>query len=285
MVGQRLGLHKIFDRLAPTLILAALPALLLGFLAGQTEAADNNVSGAAVYEENCEMCHDVGGVGIPGEAPPLAGNPHVDDAEYLARVIREGVSGPIEVDGEIYDEEMVDFSELSDSEVAALIDYIQGGFAPATAVGVAQSPQPEVVGDAARGEALFAGRQRLVNGGLACLACHAAGTYGHLGGSGLGPALSGLRSRSAGDKGLSSAVRSPPSPVMRPVYAERELTEQEVADLAAFFGVTAAGEPGGGTDWLLVAGVTGALALFGVMAVFASSALRRSYSRMLRDSR
>ena len=45
---------------------------------------------------------------------------------------------------------------------------------------------------------------------------------------------------------------------MRPVYAGRELTEQEVADLAAFFGVTAAGGPGGGTDWLLVAGVTGA---------------------------
>ena len=224
-------------------------------------------------------------MGISEEIPPLAGNPNIDDLEYLARVIREGVSGPIEVDGEIYDDEMEGFAELSDSEVAALIDYIRGGFAAPTAVAVAQAPPPEVLGDAVRGEELFAGRQRLANGGPVCLACHAAGTYGHLGGSGLGPDLSGLRSRFAGEKGLRSAVRKPPSPVMRPVYAGRDLTEQEVADLAAFFGVTAAGEPGGGTDWLLVAGGTGALALFGLMAVFASSAMRRSYSRMLRDSR
>jgi len=273
------------DRLALTLILAALTALLPGSAAGQTQSAENSVSGAAVYEENCEMCHEVGGVGIPEEIPPLVGNPNIDDLEYLARVILEGVSGPIEIDGEIYEEEMMGFSELSDGEVAALIDYIQGGFATSTSVAVAQLPQPEVLGDAARGEALFAGRQRLANGGLACLACHAAGMYGHLGGSALGPDLSGLRSRFAGEKGLRSAVRKPPSPVMRPVYAGRELTEQEVADLASFFGVTAAGEPGGGTDWLLVAGMTGALALFGLMAVFASPALRRSYSRMLRDSR
>ena len=268
-----------------TLILAAWPALLLGSAAGRIQAAEDSVSGAAVYEENCEMCHDVGGVGIPEEIPPLAGNPNIDDLEYLARVIREGLSGQIEVGGEIYDDEMEGFSELSDSEVTALIDYIQGGFAAPTAVAVAQSRQPEVLGDAARGAALFTGRQRLANGGPVCFACHAAGTYGHLGGSGLGPDLSGLHGRFAGEKGLSSAVRKPPSPVMRPVYAGRELTEQEVADLVAFFGVTAAGGPGGGTDWLLVAGVTGALALFGLMAVFAASAMRRSYSRMLRDSR
>lgn len=273
------------DRLALTLILAALTALLPGSAAGQAQSAENSVSGAVVYEENCEMCHEAGGVGIPEEIPPLADNPNIDDLEYLARAILEGVSGPIEVGGEIYDEEMEGFPELSDSEVAALIDYIQGGFAAPTAVAVAQLPQPEVLGDATHGEALFAGRQRLANGGPFCFACHAAGTYGHLGGSGLGPDLSGLGSRFAGEKGLRSAVRKTPSPVMRPVYAGRDLTEQEVADLAAFLGVTAGGESGGGTDWLLVAGVTGALALFGLMAVFASSALRRSYSRMLRDSR
>jgi mono/diheme cytochrome c family protein len=273
------------ERLALTLTLAALTALLPRSAASQTQTAENSVSGAAVYEENCEMCHEVGGLGIAGEIPPLVDNSNIDDLEYLDRVIREGLSGQIEVDGEIYDDEMEGFSELSGSEVAALIDYIRGGFAAPTTVAVAQSPQLEVLGDAARGAELFAGRQRLANDGPICLACHAAGMYGHLGGSGLGPNLSGLRSRFAGEKGLSSAVRRPPSPVMRPVYAGRELTEQEVADLAAFFGVITAEETRGGTDWLLVAGGTGALALFGLMAVFAATAMRRSYSRMLRDSR
>ena len=273
------------DRCVLTLILGAFTALLSGTAADQIQAAEDSVSGADVYEENCEMCHEVGGVGIPEEIPPLVGNPRIDDLEYLARVILQGVSGPIEVGGEIYEEEMEGFPELSESEVAALIDYIQGGFAAPTSVAVAQAPPPEVLGDTARGEALFAGRQQLANGGPICFACHTAGTFGHLGGSGLGPELSGLGSRFAGEKGLRSAVRKPRSPVMRPVYAGRELTEQEVADLAAFFSMTATGEPGGGTDWLLVAGVSGALALFGLMAVFASSAHRRSYSRMLRDSR
>jgi len=272
------------DRLTLTLILAALPALPFGSVADPAWA-DVGVSGAELYEENCEMCHEVGGVGIAEEIPPLAGNPRVQDGEYLARVTRQGVSGAIEVDGQTYDEEMDGFPELSDEEIAALVDYIRSGFPASAAEAAAQPQQPEVLGDLRRGEELFAGRQPLENGGPSCLACHAAGTYGHLGGSGLGPDLSGLPTRFAGDRGLTAALRKPPSQVMRPVYAGRELTEQEVADLAAFFGMTAAGEPGGGTDWLLVAGVTGALGLFGLMAVFASSALRRSYSRMLRDSR
>ena len=270
------------DGLTLTLIPAVLPALLCGSVAYPAQI-DDAVSGAAVYEEWCEMCHDVGGVGIAEAAPPLAGNPQVQDKEYLARVIREGRTGALEVDGQIYDEDMEGFPEIPDAEVAALIDYIQSGF-PAAAT-AAQPQQPEVLGDIGRGEALFAGRQPLENGGPSCLACHAAGKYGHLGGSGLGPDLTGLPARFAGEKGLTGALRRPPSPVMRPVYAGRELSEQDVADLAAFFGSTVAEEPGGGTDWLLVAGVAGALVLFGLMAVFASTAQRHSYSRMLRDTR
>ena len=271
------------DRRGLTLILAALPALLCGSVACLAQV-DDNVSGAEVYEENCEMCHDVGGVGIAEETPPLVGNPRVQDKEYLARVIREGLIGPIEVDGQTYDEEMDGFPEMPDAEVAALIAYIQSGF-PDSAGAAAEPQRPEVLGDSGRGEALFAGRQPLENGGPFCLACHAAGKYGHLGGSGLGPDLTGLPERFAGEKGLTGALRKPPSQVMRPVYAGRELTEQEVADLAAFFGGTDAQEPAAGTDWLLLTGVIGALTLFGLMAVFASSARRHSYSRMLRDTR
>ena len=74
------------------------------------------------------MCHDVGGVGIAKKIPPLVGNPRVQDKEYLAPVIREGLIGPIEVDGQTYDEEMDGFPEMPDAEVAALIAYIQSGF-------------------------------------------------------------------------------------------------------------------------------------------------------------
>lgn len=139
------------NRLALKLILAAWPVLLLGSVANPTMATEIGDSGAAVYEDNCEMCHEVGGVGIPEEIPPLADNPNLDDLEYLERVIREGINGPIEVEGVVYDDEMVGFPELSDGEVAALIDYIEAGFAAPTVVAMDQVSQPEILGYSQRG--------------------------------------------------------------------------------------------------------------------------------------
>jgi len=269
-------------RLAFFLCLGGALVALSGQVTGQ---ADATVSGAAVYEENCEMCHDVGGVGIEEVSPPLVDNPRILDTAYLTRVIREGISGPIEVGGQAFDDEMDGLPDLPDAEFDALVAYIQGGFVGAAEEIAAPAPQEQKKGDPGRGDALFAGRQPLENGGPACVACHSAGAYRHLGGRGLGPDLTKLRGRVAGDKGLVAALRKPPSKVMRPLYADGELTEQEVADLAALLTRTAGQEALGGPDWLLVMGLAGALALFGLMAATASLALRRSYARTLRDSR
>lgn len=35
--------------------------------------------------------------------PPLAGNPRVQDEAYVVKVVREGLSGPLEVGGVTYD--------------------------------------------------------------------------------------------------------------------------------------------------------------------------------------
>lgn len=86
-------------------------------------------AGAEVFTEACASCHQPGGVGLPGQFPPLVNNPNVDDAEYLEDVIRNGLTGEIVVNGEIFNTPMPPPPALSDAEVASLITYIQSGFA------------------------------------------------------------------------------------------------------------------------------------------------------------
>jgi mono/diheme cytochrome c family protein len=110
---------------------AALLAPLAGLGADAATAPDDDTlrAGAEVYSSVCASCHQPGGVGLPGRYPPLIDNPNVADAAYVEDVIRNGQSGPITVNGETYDGVMPAQSTLSDTDVTAVIAYIQSGFA------------------------------------------------------------------------------------------------------------------------------------------------------------
>ncbi len=116
-------------------MLSVLVALALvpfaGFGADAATGPDDDVlrAGAEVYSAVCSSCHQPGGVGLAGDFPPLLDNPHVDDAEYVESVIRNGRTGEIVVNGETYDGIMPAQSTLSDDDIAAVIVYIQSGFA------------------------------------------------------------------------------------------------------------------------------------------------------------
>ncbi len=101
----------------------ALAAALLGISSGQA-AAD----GASLYSENCVACHQEGGVGTPGLAPPLvsetlkkAGSIQRD---YVALVVIHGLSGPIKVKGQLYVSAMPPRADFSDDDVAGLANYV-----------------------------------------------------------------------------------------------------------------------------------------------------------------
>jgi mono/diheme cytochrome c family protein len=263
---------------------SAVSLLVVAALASASGAgvarAESGLTGAELYEEHCELCHEADGLGDPGEVPPLAGNPEINDTAYVERTIREGLSGPLERLGETYDDEMEAFPELSDDEVAALISYVQSGFG----AGRASAPKPMLPGDASRGERIFAGQHDLSKGGPSCFSCHTAGARGHLGGTGLGPDLTGLRERFKGEAKLVAALRKPPSPVMRQVYARRALSDEEVADLRVFFAEIEPSEPAG-TDWLVLLGLAGTGALFAVHGILFAFIPKVSYSRKLRNSK
>lgn len=116
----------------------------------QEEAA--GPQGSAVYLQNCAMCHQATGAGLPGAFPPLT--PHAaqlaqlpDGRAYLIDLLLYGLLGPIEVAGQAYNNVMPPLgSKLSDPEVAAVLNYVLhawengaalGHFLPITAAEVA----------------------------------------------------------------------------------------------------------------------------------------------------
>lgn len=85
--------------------------------------------GVKTYQQYCLACHQADGSGVPGMYPPLKATEWVDgDTERLIRVVLYGLAGPIEVDGEQYDQVMAASEFLSDEEVAAVLTYVRSEF-------------------------------------------------------------------------------------------------------------------------------------------------------------
>jgi ubiquinol-cytochrome c reductase cytochrome c subunit len=260
---------------------AVVVVVLVATVAGPAGAQSED-EGRELYDQHCAACHQPGGTGLPGAFPPLAGNPSVTDSEYVRDVISNGLSGPITVLGETYDAEMPPVTALDATQIDAVIAYVQslGGETTTTT-----APTGPVGGDAAHGEALFAGSARLENGGPACFSCHEAGTYSQSG-AGLGPDLTGAFAQLGGEAGLAGWLANPPSQTMQPIFADKPLTETEIADLTAFL-ASAEAEAGGpasagGFDWTLAGGVLGLGLLLALMA-FVIRGPRPAYSDRLRS--
>ncbi len=241
--------------------------------------AQEEIDGRDVYLANCAACHQGTGLGVAGSFPPLAGNPNVEDTAYVESVIAGGKSGPLEVLGQTYDGVMPAFADLSPAEVAAVIDYVQGGvFIPAETGGL----EP---GDAAHGEDVFTGRQRLENSAPACISCHTAAGFQGLNGPTLGPDLTDLANRYGGEEAVAAALVNPPSPTMQPLFTDNPITDQERADLAAFFASIANVQPNQQpVDVLLLGGALGTLALF-LLMLLAPRSRRIGFARQLRSHR
>ena len=128
--------HVDAPRRFPRLIRRWMPAAFIAALFAATPVLaqagpsdDTLLAGADAYEAACSACHQPGGAGLPGQYPPLRDNPNVDNTEYVATVIHDGLEGPITVNGETYDGVMPPQATLSDADTDAVIAYIQSGFA------------------------------------------------------------------------------------------------------------------------------------------------------------
>ena len=83
--------------------------------------------GAEIYLTRCMSCHQMNGGGVPGVFPPLTGTDWVTgDEGVLIRIILNGMTGEIEVNGMVYTGAMPPWGAfLNDEEMAALLTYIR----------------------------------------------------------------------------------------------------------------------------------------------------------------
>lgn len=272
------------------LLLAGVSAQTGGAAASTSTAAvlaqdDAVAAGAAVYADNCATCHQATGLGIVGTFPPLVGNPNAADAEYVEETVRNGLSGPLEVLGVTYNGEMASFSDLSDDDIASVVAFVGSLADRDPSAGPSIDPDAIEPGDIGEGRDLFQGSNRLDNGGAACASCHVAGDVGNLGGWSLGPDLTGSVETFGGEAGLTGWLGSPASPTMSPIFDDKAITPNEIADIVAFLGdAPTQSRPSDPGDGLILAGAAGFLVLLGGMAI-AWRGMRQTYAERLRSKR
>ena len=81
--------------------------------------------GRVLYERECQGCHMEMGQGLGQLMPPVANADYVkQNADKLACIIRNGMSGEVVVNGVTYSGEMPGNSQLTEVEITNLIYYI-----------------------------------------------------------------------------------------------------------------------------------------------------------------
>ncbi len=99
-----------------------------------SRAQDNRTVGAKLFRQICAACHGINGKGIEGLAPPLEHSEYVSEPiERLAAIILHGVTGPIHVNGQLYNFNqsmpgLIANDDLTDEDIAGIISYVTNGF-------------------------------------------------------------------------------------------------------------------------------------------------------------
>jgi nitrite reductase (NO-forming) len=84
--------------------------------------------GETIYQSVCAACHQLDARGIPGAIPPLAGSDFLlGDADRAVRVLLQGLSGPITVNGQRYQGAMPKLP-LQERDIATVLSYVRSHF-------------------------------------------------------------------------------------------------------------------------------------------------------------
>ena len=84
--------------------------------------------GEEVYTANCASCHQPMGEGVEGAFPPLAKTNYLKDQRRAIDIILHGQEGEITVNGKKYNTPMIALGQLSDKEVADVLNYVSNSW-------------------------------------------------------------------------------------------------------------------------------------------------------------
>ena len=198
--------------------------------------------GKELFDQQCAGCHTIGRGDMGG--PDLHGVSSRRPEGWLVKIITEpdkltAAKDPVQADlVKKYGFEMPRLGISRDDalKIIAHLKSVGGSGATAGAQPAAEEAKPaetavtpELV---ARGKAFFTGAKPLARGGAPCAACHPFRAPGVSGGN-LAPDLTD-RYEGMGEQGLRGVLKTLKFPVMKKIYAERPLTDDEVAALVVF---------------------------------------------------
>jgi len=123
--SRKRTIHVAIAMLTAILAIVLLSVNAQGALLGATDVRH----GRAIYIANCAVCHQLAGTGVKASVPPLSENvPNLlaqnGGRRYLLSALLNGVSGDVTVEGTTYDGLMPAWRHLSDSQLAAVLNYI-----------------------------------------------------------------------------------------------------------------------------------------------------------------
>jgi mono/diheme cytochrome c family protein len=205
---------------------------------------------ATYFRQNCMSCHTIGGGRLVG--PDLKDvtaradrdwllkfmvNPKasLDAGDPIALKLKEEARGAI----------MPNISGLDAATAAALLDMItaESKLPKSQFSGLNLTDQPFTAADIENGRLIFTGNKRLTNGGAGCISCHSVQGLSSLGGGRLAPDLTKVFERMNGRKNLASWLMAPATPTMRPLFANRAMTNDEIVALVAYLETSARKPP------------------------------------------
>lgn len=118
-------------RLIPVnVVIAALLFILLSLDLDQSKPPPAVMEkGKAIYGKECLSCHQPDGLGVQGMNPPLAQTEWVlGPKNRLINIVVNGLTDPIEIDGDTFHNPMPPHPHLTDQEVADVLTYVRNSF-------------------------------------------------------------------------------------------------------------------------------------------------------------
>jgi mono/diheme cytochrome c family protein len=86
-------------------------------------------NGEKVYVQYCLSCHQVDGGGVSRMNPPLINTSYVKgDKVRLIKVVLNGFTENVDIDGESYSNNMASHDFLKDQEIADVLTYVRNAF-------------------------------------------------------------------------------------------------------------------------------------------------------------
>lgn len=107
------------------ILLVATAAFTAVAMTAPASAQDAAAKGQQLFTQQCAVCHQATGLGVPTAFPPLKGNAVVNDANPSAHIhaVLHGAQGVV-IDGVKYAAPMPEFgSHLSDADIVAIINH------------------------------------------------------------------------------------------------------------------------------------------------------------------